>query len=90
MFLTKRARPDIHPVIAVLSTRVKEPTESDWAKLVRMMKYLHSTWWFTFTVTAEDISVIKCMVDASFAVHPDFKSQSGEFMTMGKLSIQLG
>ena len=30
LFLCKRARPDIQPTIAVLSTRVKSPTESDW------------------------------------------------------------
>ena len=30
LFLAKRARPDIHPAIAVLSTRVVEPNESDW------------------------------------------------------------
>ena len=33
LFLCKRARPDIQPVIAVLSTRVKSPNESDWKKL---------------------------------------------------------
>ena len=30
LFLCKRSRPDIQPTIAVLSTRVKSPTESDW------------------------------------------------------------
>ena len=33
LFLCKRSRPDIQPTIAVLSTRVKSPTESDWKKL---------------------------------------------------------
>ena len=83
LFLTKRARPDIHTVISILCTRVKEPTESDWAKLVRMMKYLHSTWWFTLNIVAEDISTIKWMVDASFAVHPDYKSHTGATLQFG-------
>jgi hypothetical protein len=33
LFACKRARPDIHPTIAVLSTRVKKPNEDDWKKL---------------------------------------------------------
>ena len=86
LFVTKRARPDIHPVISILCTRVKESTESDWAKLVRMMKYLHSTWWFTLNITAEDITIIKWMVDASFAVHPDYKSHTGATMQFGGAS----
>ena len=32
-FACKRARPDIHPAIAVLCARVKEPKENDWKKL---------------------------------------------------------
>jgi hypothetical protein len=34
LFLCKHARPDIHPTIAVLCTRVKQPNESDWQKLI--------------------------------------------------------
>jgi hypothetical protein len=43
LFLCKRARPDIHPTMAVLCTRVKDPNEADWGKLVRPMKYLNGT-----------------------------------------------
>ena len=43
LFLCKRARPDIQPTIAVLCTRLKGPNEADWAKLVRLMKYLNGT-----------------------------------------------
>jgi hypothetical protein len=43
IFLCKRARPDIQSTIAVLCTRVKGSNEADWAKLVRLMKYLNGT-----------------------------------------------
>jgi hypothetical protein len=43
LFLCKRARPDIQLTIAVLCTRVKGPNETNWAKLVRLMKYLNGT-----------------------------------------------
>ena len=33
LFLSKRARPDIHPTIAFLATRVKNIDEEDWKKL---------------------------------------------------------
>ena len=43
LFLCKRSRPDIQPTIAVLSTRVKSPTESDWKKLIKLLEYLKGT-----------------------------------------------
>ena len=42
LFLSKRARPDIQPVIAFLCARVKNPTTQDKEKLHRMMSFL---WW---------------------------------------------
>ena len=88
LFLSKRARPDIHPTIAILCTRVKEPTEADAQKLLRMMKYLNGTKKLVLNLSAESLSVVKWYVDASFAVHPDFKSHTGAVMTMGKGAIQ--
>ncbi len=43
MFLCKRARQDIQPGIAFLSTRVREPTDNDCAKLMRIMGFLKTT-----------------------------------------------
>ena len=40
LFASKRAQPDIQPTITVLTTRVKGPTDGDWKKLMRLMKYL--------------------------------------------------
>ena len=83
LFLSKRARVDIHPTISVLATRVRKPNESDWKKVVRMMRYLHSTKKWHKTLKADSLNIIKHYVDASFAVHPDFKSHTGSMMTMG-------
>ncbi len=87
LFATKRARPDAHQVVAVLSTRVKEPTTNDWCKLVRLMKYFNGTRKEHLTLSASNLHVIKWYVDASFAVHPDFKSHTGGMMTMGSGAI---
>ncbi len=59
LFLCKRARPDIQPTIAVLCTRVKDPNKADWAKLVRMMKYLNGTTKLQLILSAGNLQCIK-------------------------------
>jgi hypothetical protein len=88
LFACKRARPDIHPAIAFLCTRVKKPTEEDWQKLMRLLKYLNGSRDDKLHLRADSVNVIKWYVDASFAVHPDFKSHTGAVMTMGNGAIQ--
>ena len=87
LFLSKRARPDIQTAEAFLSTKVKKPSEDDWNKLIRMMKYLNGTRKMVLTLSADDLKVIKWYVDASFAVHADYKSHTGAVMTMGKGAV---
>jgi hypothetical protein len=88
LFLSKRARLDICPTVAILASRVRNPNQSDWHKLVRMMRYLHSTRKWHLTLSADNLNVMKWFVDASFAVHPDFKSHTGGVMTMGGGAMQ--
>jgi len=88
LFLGKRARPDIQPTIAVLCSRVKEPRVGDWEKLRRLMEYLNNTRTDVLTLSADDIRVLKWYVDASFAVHPDFKSHTGGVLMVGQGAIQ--
>lgn len=42
LLLSKQARLDIEPTMAILASRVQAPNQSDWNKLVRLMQYLHS------------------------------------------------
>ena len=55
LFVCKRARPDIHPAITILCSWVKAPTESDWEKLVHMMKYLNGTRQDVLTLSADSL-----------------------------------
>ena len=87
LFVCKRGRPDISPAIAYLTTRVRNPTVDDWTKLVRMMKYISQTWNDRLTLECDNDMTAKWYVDASFAVHPDFRSHTGASMTLGKGSI---
>jgi len=43
LFICRRARPDIHTAIAAMCTRVQVPTEQDWEKLERLLRYLNGT-----------------------------------------------
>jgi len=88
LFLSKRARLDIAPTVAILASRVQKPNVSDWHKLCRMMRYLHNTKKWHLTMSADDLRVMKWYIDASFAVHPDFKSHTGAVMTMGGGAMQ--
>jgi hypothetical protein len=90
LFLCKHARSDIQPTIAVLCTRVKDLNEADWGKLVRMMKYLNGNKNKRLTLSAGNLRCIEWYVDASFAVHPDFKSHTGATMAIedGKGGVQ--
>jgi hypothetical protein len=84
MFLCKCGRQDIQPAIAFLSTRVTEPNEGDWKKLVKMMNFLKATKDDIATMSADDSNSIKWYVDASFAVHKDMRSHTGATLTLGK------
>jgi hypothetical protein len=68
--------------------RVKDPNQADWEKLMRVMKYLNGTRNEYLTLSADDLRVVKWYVDASFAVHPDFKSHIGAVMMLGKGAMQ--
>ena len=88
-FLSKRARLDIAPTISVLAARVQKPNDDDWKKLIRLMRYLNGTQELHLILSANDLRTIKWYIDASFAVHPDFHSHTGEVMTMGEGGMQI-
>lgn len=83
MFLSKRGRQDIQPSVSFLATRVTEPNEGDWTKLVKMMNYLQATKDDVAAMSADDTNTIKWYVDASFAVHKDMRSHTGATLTLG-------
>ena len=84
LFLGKRGRPDLQPIISVLCTRVKQPGRNDWNKLVRMMKYLYCTRNDVLTINARNgVHRIEWSIDSAFGVHPNFKSHVGAIMQFG-------
>jgi hypothetical protein len=88
LFLCKRARPDIQQAISVLCTRVRDLNQADWEKLMIAMQCLNGTKEENLTLSADNLRVVKLYVDASFAVHPDFKSHTSAMITLGKGAMQ--
>jgi len=84
LFSGKRARMDTQTAVSLLCSRVKGPKEDDWKKLIHLLEYLNATRDDVLTLSADDLSVVKWYVDASFAVHPDFKSHTGATMSYGR------
>ena len=86
-FATKRSQPDIHTIVAFLTTRVRVPNEDNWKKLLRLMQYLRNTTKMPLTLHAEGNNIVKWWVDGSYAVHPYMRSQTGGTMSLGKEAI---
>ena len=87
MFLCKRARQDIQPGISFLSTRTIKLNEGDWTELIRLLYFFKETQNDISELEADDSQTIQWHVDASFAVHNDFKSHTAITMTLGKGTI---
>ena len=86
-YMAQRGRPDIRTAVAFLSTRVMAPDEDDRRKLGRVLKYLQSTKDLVLRLEGTKDFPIHWWVDASYAVHPDFKGQTGGYMTLGRGAV---
>jgi hypothetical protein len=87
LYLAKRVRPELLTANTFLASRVKEPTEQDWTKLERLLKYINGTRSMGLALSADqDLSVL-AYVDASYGVHYDAKSHTGAAISLGKGAI---
>jgi hypothetical protein len=84
MFLCKRGRSDVQPAISFLSSRVTQPNEGDWKKLLRVLLFLKTTKEDLLALEADDTQTLKWYVDAAFAVHGDMRSHTGSTFSLGK------
>ena len=87
LYLVKRVRPDGLTTVAFLSTRIKAPTEQDWTKLSRLLKYINSTRDFGIVLDADMNVCVLVYVDASYGVHADGKSHTGVVISLGRGAV---
>jgi hypothetical protein len=83
-FLSARARQDIQPATAFLTTRVKGPDKDDWGKLKRLLQYLNGTIHMPLILSADSMTLPRWWVDAAFAVHKDCNGHTGAGMSLGR------
>ena len=84
MFLCKRGRPDVAPRISFLTARVNKSCQGDWRNLKKILFFLKRSLKDVLTFKVGDKQIIHWYVDASFAVHDNFKSHSGACMKLGQ------
>jgi hypothetical protein len=74
--------------VLFLTTRVQEPDEDDWAKSIRVLRYLNGTRHLKLILSADAINfAINWYIDASHQVHEDCRGQIGCVMTLGKGAV---
>jgi hypothetical protein len=69
LFLSARARRDIQPATAFLTTRVRLPDKDDWGKVKRVLSYLKGTLHKPLILSADSLMLSRWWVDAAYAVH---------------------
>jgi hypothetical protein len=60
LYASKRARPNTCTAVAFLTTRVREPAQDDWAKMVHLMKYIRGTELPPLILSPTDNGILKC------------------------------
>ena len=83
LFLSIWMRPNILMMVTFLCTRVKEPDEDDWKKLIRVLGYLNGTRKLFLKIGIDDSNQMRFYADASFGVHKTYRSHIGGCMMMG-------
>ena len=63
LFDTKRARPDTSTAISYLTTRLRDPDQSDWLKMVHLFKYVIGTKYIPPILCSDKSGMIKWYID---------------------------
>ena len=82
LFVILRARRYIQTSFTFLTHRVKEPDEDYWGKLKCVLRYLKGTRGLKLTMYADELSVVKWWVYASYAAHEAYKGHTGAMMSL--------
>ena len=82
LYLSKRSHPDIYILVSSLFTRVREPYNDGYKKLLSLMKYIQGTIGLSLILSIYKSGSIHWYVDASFTVHKDMRIHNYGFITM--------
>jgi hypothetical protein len=84
LYVSLRGRMDLLLTTSFLATRVTNSTQQDLKKLRRLLEYISGSLNDNFTLGADDLGRLRTWIDASYAVHPDFKSHTGGAISFGR------
>jgi hypothetical protein len=87
MFLARFTRPDILMAVSFLASRSSEPTESDFYKLMRVLRYLSGRVNVGLEFIAGKPLVPQVYADASHHTYPTGHGQAGMIVTLGSAPI---
>jgi hypothetical protein len=89
MYLGRFTRPDILHTVSYLATRSSNPTEDDYQKLIRVLKYLSGSdnVGLVFKKNNSGKFVPEIWCDASHAGHPDGYGHAGIIISFGSAPI---
>ena len=74
LYIMKRVRDDLEPVVRYHCTQVTKNDEDDWKKLRRFIAWVKSTIDNKRLIGATDLSKNFTYIDAAYAVHDDMMS----------------
>jgi hypothetical protein len=87
LYVSIRARMDLLLTTSFLATRVSKSTQQDLDKLKRLLEYILGSLDDNLIVGADRLGRFRTWVDASYAVHPDFRSHTGGAISFGRGTI---
>jgi hypothetical protein len=64
--------------------QLRAPEKEDWTKLVHLMRYTRGTHTMPLILSANGSGILKLLLDASFAVHPNMRVHSGGGLSLGQ------
>ena len=64
-----------------MTTRVREPDQSDWMKMVHIFKYVRGTKDLPLTLSSDKSGMLNCYADGSHVVHPNMRVHTGGGLT---------
>jgi len=82
-----RGHPDIEPDIEFLSTRTQEPTEQDFAKLIKSLFFMVAARNDVLSLEDDNTMTLNWHIDTAFVVHHNIRSHKGSIFAMDKGSI---
>ena len=87
MYIARLTRPDILMPVTALSTRNADPTDADFANLLRIVRYLAGTTDIGLEFDGNVAVSPAIYADASHNIYPDARGHAGMIITLGSAPI---